>query len=116
MIAGRLAMVAGVGLSCGSDDPDASGRAAYEATCAACHGEELRGTSMGPPFLEAIYAPDHHPDDSFRAAVAQGVPPHHWNFGPMPPQAHISDREIDAIIAYVRARQLEAGITQDPSH
>ena len=93
-----------------------SGREAYEASCAVCHGKDLKGTRTGPPFLDVVYAPNHHPDASFRAAVARGVQPHHWSFGPMPPQPQVSDDEIEEIIAYVRAQQLEAGITNDPSH
>jgi mono/diheme cytochrome c family protein len=120
-VALRAALAAAVivALACGgeesgsSDSSTEAGRAAYEATCAACHGEDLRGTSTGPPFIHAIYRPDHHPDDSFRAAVAHGVPSHHWPFGPMPPQPDISEEEIDAIIAYIRDRQRAAGIIDD---
>ena len=109
----------GGGSAAGSSNPTAQvevGRTAFEATCAACHGADLRGTGSGPPLLHAIYAPDHHPDDSFRAAVARGVQPHHWDFGPMPAQPRIPDDDVDAIIAYVRDRQRDAGITDDPGH
>jgi mono/diheme cytochrome c family protein len=81
-----------------------------EATCATCHGVDLRGTTMGPPLLHQTYAPDHHPDSAFRQAVRSGVQPHHWDFGPMPKLAHLDDNEIDAIIAYVRSEQQRAGI------
>lgn len=94
----------------------AEGRALYEETCAACHGRDLKGTDAGPPFLSPIYAPNHHSDEAFYAAVENGVQPHHWEFGPMPPQPHVSPEDVEAIVAYVRARQEEAGITEDPSH
>lgn len=71
---------------------------------------------MGPSFLSPIYAPDHHPDAAFRAAVANGVVPHHWSFGPMPPLPEVSEAEVEAIIAYVRDQQRCAGITDDPTH
>jgi mono/diheme cytochrome c family protein len=111
-------------VACGSGDDGASGdsdliargREAYEQTCAACHGADLKGTSTGPPFLDPIYAPNHHPDQSFYSAVANGVAPHHWDFGPMPPQTAVATAEVEAIIAYVRAEQEAAGITEDPSH
>lgn len=94
----------------------AQGEALYQQTCAACHGQDLRGTDSGPALLDVIYAPNHHPDSSFHAAVQNGVVPHHWDFGPMPPQPAVSTEEIAAIVAYVRAEQREAGITEDPSH
>ena len=92
------------------------GKSLYEETCAGCHGIDLKGTKTGPPFLDAIYAPDHHPDESFFAAVDIGVQPHHWDFGPMPPQPTVNEEEVTAIIAYVRSEQARAGITEDPSH
>lgn len=91
------------------------GEALYQETCAACHGADLRGTDSGPPFLDVIYAPNHHPDESFYAAVENGVQPHHWDFGAMPPQPSIDRAEVEAIVAYVRQEQADAGITEDPS-
>ena len=81
-----------------------------EATCATCHGADLQGTTMGPPLLHEIYEPGHHPDASIRAAIRNGVQPHHWEFGPMPQLNHLDDDDIEAIIAYVRQEQREAGI------
>ena len=92
------------------------GEALFGETCAACHGEDLKGTDAGPPFLSPIYAPDHHPDEAFYSAVENGVQPHHWEFGPMPPQPTVSRDEVAAIIAYVREQQQAAGITEDPDH
>jgi mono/diheme cytochrome c family protein len=92
------------------------GKTLFEQTCAACHGTDLQGTTMGPPFLDPIYAPNHHPDESFYAAIENGVQPHHWDFGPMPAQPSVSADDAAAIIAYVRSEQTEAGITEDPSH
>ena len=94
----------------------AEGRDLYEQTCATCHGSDLRGTGSGPPFLDPIYAPNHHPDESFYAAVANGVQPHYWDFGPMLPQLSVTQEDVAAIIAYVRSEQQEAGITEDPDH
>ena len=112
-----LFVSAGVG-GCGGDDDDAStepgtgadGASLYARTCAACHGADLGGTDSGPPFLSPIYLPDHHPDESFRRAVAQGVAPHHWDFGPMPPQSGLTDDDVTAIIAFIRSEQEAAGI------
>lgn len=97
-------------------DLAAEGEALYQDTCAACHGPDLKGTDTGPPFLDPVYAPNHHPDEAFYAAVENGVEPHHWDFGAMPPQPSIDSDEIEAIVAYVREQQADAGITEDPSH
>ena len=88
----------------------AAGEEAYQANCALCHGEDLRGTEQGPPFLSAIYLADHHPDASFVAAVEEGVQPHHWTFGPMPAIPSLGRDEIEAITAYVRSVQREEGV------
>lgn len=113
MLAAALAACGG-----GSDAADtpaeliAEGERLYqgEATCATCHGPDLEGTPMGPPFLHEVYEPSHHPDASFYAAVKNGVQPHHWELGPMPPLTHLDDDDIEAIVAYVRSEQQQAGI------
>ena len=86
------------------------GRALYLATCAACHGNDLKGTFQGPPFLDSIYQPSHHGDAAFLVAVRSGVRPHHWNFGAMPPLPGLTDAQVAAIVAFVRAQQRAAGI------
>ena len=112
MGAGRLFLVAGLmWMVCGqvrAQDVDAA--ALYGRQCAACHGEDLRGSEQGPPFLNAIYRPGHHPDVAFLVAVRSGVRPHHWNFGEMPPIVGLNDEQVAAIIKYVRTQQRDAGI------
>ena len=88
----------------------AAGQEAFETYCISCHGEAGQGTDQGPPLVHIVYEPSHHGDDAFRAAVANGVTPHHWEFGPMPPVPGISDTEVDAVITYIRGLQREAGI------
>ena len=91
-----------------------SGEALYQASCASCHGSDLRGTDQGPPHLSQVYASDHHPDASFRAAISQGSRAHHWDFGDMPPVEGLDDGEIDRIIAYVREQQEVHGLEPYP--
>lgn len=43
----------------------------------ACHGENGRGTRVGPPLVHKIYEPSHHGDGAFGRAVRQGVVAHH---------------------------------------
>ena len=107
---------------CGDDDgsnaltePAASrGAALYEASCAECHGSDLRGTDRGPSHLSIVYEPGHHPDASFRGAIEQGVRAHHWDFGDMDPVPGLDDEEIDLIIAFVREQQATHGFEPYP--
>lgn len=118
---GLVTLVATVALGgCAGDDtaPDdqtnSPGAALYQQSCASCHGTDLRGTDLGPSHLSQVYAPDHHPDASFRAAITQGSPAHHWQFGHMPPVEGLGDDEIDQVIAYVREQQEAHGLEPYP--
>ena len=92
------------------DDPQlAQGQGLFEANCAQCHGLDLKGTDTGPPFLHEVYVPSHHGDIAFFMAAEQGVQPHHWDFGAMPPVAAVDRAEIQLIVDYVRERQEDAG-------
>lgn len=124
-VTGLLAVAIALG-SCSDDDGGDSGdpgRAAgdtaagaevYADSCAVCHGTDLRGTSRGPSHLSEVYEPGHHPDGSFRAAIANGSPQHHWDFGDMPPVTGLDDDEVDAVIAYVREVQEREGLEPYP--
>ncbi len=111
-----LALVAS---ACGDDDstptaaPDPGlltrGEALYQESCASCHGSDLRGTDKGPSHLSIVYEPNHHGDEAFRSAVANGSPQHHWPFGDMEPVEGLSDDDVDAIIAFVRDTQQREG-------
>ncbi|MFV9673262.1 MAG: c-type cytochrome [Acidimicrobiia bacterium] len=87
-----------------------AGKVVFEGTCAACHGVEGVGTEAGPPLVHAYYRPGHHADGAFTLAIRNGVQPHHWNFGAMPPQPDLSDQDIADVTAYVRQIQEAAGV------
>jgi len=92
------------------DDPDlARGQEIFEANCAVCHGVDLQGTETGPPFLHEVYVPSHHGDIAFFMAAEQGVQPHHWEFGAMPPIPTVDRGDIQLIVDYIRQRQADAG-------
>lgn len=106
-------------VSCASDDVsvnpvvdlpvDADGAAIYQARCASCHGDDLRGTDKGPSQLSIVYEPSHHGDDSYRSAIRKGAPQHHWSFGDMPAVEDITDAQIELVITYVRDEQQRLG-------
>ena len=87
------------------------GQRAYEAKCAKCHGLNGAGQEgVAPPLVHKIYEPSHHGDGAFLVAARTGVQSHHWPFGNMPPVEGITDAEVKAIVAYVRALQVANGI------
>lgn len=94
----------------GPTDQRALGVQVFSANCATCHGPDLRGTFVGPPLLDPIYAPDHHDDDAIRSAIANGVEPHHWDFAAMPPIPGLDADQVDAVIAHIRSVQADHGI------
>ena len=92
-----------------------TGRTAFGANCAACHGVNGGGgTELGPPLIHRIYNPGHHGDMAFVFAARRGVPQHHWQFGNMPPQPQVKDADIKAIIRFMREMQLANGIKTKP--
>ena len=86
------------------------GQVIFEANCAGCHGEDAAGSDQGPPLVHKIYEPSHHGDQSFLAAVRNGVRRHHWQYGNMPPQPGVSNRQVTQIVTYVRELQRANGI------
>lgn len=98
----------------GSPEQLAAGKEVFLQNCATCHGDELQGGLAGPPLIDEIYEPSHHPDSAIRAAIANGVTPHHWNFAGMPPIRGLSEDDVEAVIAYIRDVQQEAWGTTTP--
>ncbi len=92
----------------------AEGEPLYLASCAACHGSDLRGTAVGSPHLSVIYNPDHHGDGSFALAVISGVRAHHFEFGDMPPVPTVTEDEFVRILAYIRETQRTEGFVAYP--
>lgn len=100
-----------VALPAGLSEMAQTGKRAFDATCAACHGADAAGVeALGPPLVHKIYEPSHHGDAAFLLAVRNGVRAHHWRFGNMPPQPGLTDAEVTAITAYVRELQRANGI------
>ncbi len=92
----------------------AEGATLYQASCAECHGEDLRGTDKGPSHLSIVYEPNHHSDTAFVLAILTGSQQHHWPYGPMEPVEGLSDHQIAAIIAFVRESQRINGFEAYP--
>jgi mono/diheme cytochrome c family protein len=87
-----------------------AGEAKFNANCSACHGQQGKGTQVGPPLVHKIYEPNHHGDAAFQRAAAVGVKAHHWEFGNMPKIDTVTTADVDEIIRYIRWQQRQAGI------
>jgi len=92
----------------------ADGAVLYQASCAVCHGNDLRGTAIGPAHLSVIYNPDHHGNGAFASAVVNGVQAHHWGFGDMPAMPQITEDDFERIIAFIRESQRIEGFEAYP--
>ncbi|NWF74122.1 MAG: cytochrome c [Nitrospirae bacterium] len=86
------------------------GETTFNANCAACHGNQAAGTDHGPPLVHKVYEPNHHGDQAFQRAAANGVQAHHWQFGNMPKIETVTPGDVDQIVKYVRWLQRQAGI------
>ena len=82
----------------------------FRQNCSKCHGRAGSGSSNGPPLIHETYNSSHHADLAFHLAVKNGVRRHHWQFGDMPAQPHVSPEATGHIVAYVRSVQRRAGI------
>jgi mono/diheme cytochrome c family protein len=102
------------GIPTGEPDLVARGEPLYQASCAECHGSDLRGTDLGPSHLSNVYEPNHHGDAAFVLAARNGVQAHHWPFGDMAPVPGLSDDDLEAIVAYVREYQRTHGFEPYP--
>jgi len=87
-----------------------SGLETYDKNCRSCHGIKGSGSENGPPLIHDIYNPGHHSDGAFYAAAKNGSKQHHWQFGDMPPQSHLTNTEIANIVRYIRELQEANGI------
>jgi len=87
-----------------------AGETTFNENCAACHGKQAAGTDHGPPLVHKVYEPNHHGDQAFQRAAANGVQAHHWQFGNMPKIESVTPGDVDQIVKYVRWLQRQAGI------
>lgn len=82
------------------------GRQYLNTHCAECHGVDgTGGSKKGPPILHPMYRRAVYPDHHFKKMVREGKREKNWRFGPMPAYPEIADKDIDAVIRFVREVQ-----------
>ena len=115
VVAMAVVAMAVVAVACGGSggsSPTASsadGRQIYAAKCAECHGANLEGTSRGPSHLSRVYEPGAPLGREFPPGHQAGLAPAPLELRPMAPVAGLSDADVNAVIAFVRAQQRERG-------
>lgn len=95
--------------ACGQDASQSAaerGERAYRANCAACHGNDLDGTSLGPSLLGA--GPSGLSDAEIRDVIRNGVADSGGEFGAMPGNSVLRDAQITEIIQHLRVVQQRA--------
>ena len=95
--------------ACGQDASQSAaerGERAYRANCAACHGNDLAGTSLGPSLLGA--GPSGLSDAEIRDVIRNGVADSGGEFGAMPGNSVLRDAQITEIIQHLRVVQQRA--------
>lgn len=105
------APIVSVSLPAQLSDEAQIGKRAFEAVCAACHGQNAAGQNgVAPPLVYSTYRVAHHGDEAFQQAAANGVRAHHWKFGNMPPVDGLTRADVKYIVAYIRELQRSNGI------
>lgn len=88
----------------------AKGKNLFIKNCSSCHGQDLKGSKVGPPLLHQYYESSHHGDMAFYMAAKNGVRAHHWQFGDMPAIPTVTGEDMGHIVAFIRDEQRKVGI------
>ncbi len=76
------------------------GFAIYKDQCVRCHAMNQQGGRVGPEFNVPQNITEYRPEEQIRAYIRN---PRTFRYGNMPPFAHLSDGDLDDIMAYLRA-------------
>lgn len=89
------------------------GKAIFEGkgNCYACHGKDAKGTPLAPNLTDSVWINVDGSLEAIRELVSKGVPKPKQHPAPMPPMggAKLSQKEIDAVAAYVAGLAAKAG-------
>ena len=76
------------------------GFAIYKEQCVRCHAMNQQGGRVGPELNVPQNLTEYRPEEQIRAYIRN---PRTFRYGNMPPFAHLSDGDLDDVLAYLRA-------------
>ncbi len=88
------------------------GFAIFRTTCFACHAVNREGGRVGPELNVPQSIVEYRPEAQIRAYVRN---PRAFRYGNMPPHPHLSDADLDALVAYFRAMKDQKHDPEAPS-
>ncbi len=83
-----------------SEDPAWSGFAIFRSECVACHAVNGEGGKIGPDLNVPRSIVEYRPADQIKAFVRD---PQSFRYTTMPAHRHLTDGQLDAIVAYFEA-------------
>src|SRR5262245_14254181 len=80
--------------------PPWQGFALFQRNCAACHAINGEGGSVGPELNVPLSIVEYRPADQLKAFIRD---PQRFRYTSMPPHPGLTDADLDALLAYLRA-------------
>lgn len=82
------------------DGPELRGLELWKRTCMACHAINREGGRVGPDLNVPQNVLEYRPEEQVRAYIRD---PRAFRYGNMPSHEHLTEGELDALVAYLRA-------------
>lgn len=83
-----------------ASSPEMRGLELWKRTCLACHAINREGGRVGPELNVPQNIFEYRPEEQVRAYIKN---PRVFRYGNMPSHEHLSDGDLDALVAYLRA-------------
>ena len=94
-----------VPLEADRDSPEYKGHLVFKAQCFRCHAIDRQGGKIGPDLAAPRHILEYRREDFVREFIKD---PETFRYSKMPSHEHLSDQEIDFLIAYLKSRMRDA--------